>query len=193
MRNEEEHEPEHELIARSVAGDERAFERLLLDHISEVWKLAFHLLQDHYEAEEVVQDTFLRAQHALARFRGDCPLRSYLLAICRNRCRDALEQRRRRQTREVLSWDDPTDVDEDQERIASIAVPDPQPQWTTRLDLAAALATLPYAEREAFVLITVMQKTAEEAAVILARPRSTVQTWLGRARANLAARLEGYP
>jgi RNA polymerase sigma-70 factor (ECF subfamily) len=159
-----------------------------------VWKLAFHLLQDHYEAEEVVQDTFVKALRALRSFRGDCPFRTYLLTICRNRSRDALEQRRRRQMREVLSGDDPIDLDESRERIASIAaVPDPQPQWAARLDLAAALATLPDAEREAFVLITVMQKTAEEAAAILSSPRTTVQTWLGRARAKLAIRLEGYP
>jgi DNA-directed RNA polymerase specialized sigma24 family protein len=95
---------ESELIARSANGDD-PFERLLDDHVDEVWKLAFHLLPDHHEAEDVVHDTFVRARRGLHGFRGDCPFRSYLLTICRNRCRDILEKRRRRE-REV-SWDGP--------------------------------------------------------------------------------------
>lgn len=201
MEIQDEGTPERDLIARVIGGDERAFERILLDHIQEVWRLAFHMLQDHHEAEEVVQDTFVKARRALHGFRGDCPFRSYLLSICRNRCRDELERRKRKRANEV-SWDAPValsgrDVDLEEEHqgtsLDNIAsTPDPQAQWTMRLDLAAALAMLPMDEREAFVLITVMQKTAEEAAAILASPRSTVQSRLGRARTKLAACLEEY-
>jgi DNA-directed RNA polymerase specialized sigma24 family protein len=100
-----------------------------------------------------------------------------------------------------VSWDGPalsppgrSDGDEERsEELASVmAGPDPQAQWATRLDLGVAIAALPEEEREAFILVTVMQKTAAEAGVILACPRTTVQTRLGRARARLTGLLEGY-
>ena len=59
----------------------------------DVWHLAWFTLRDHHDAEDAVQETFLKAHRALDQYRRDGTLRPWLLTICRNACRDRLRAR----------------------------------------------------------------------------------------------------
>lgn len=87
---------EQTLLARSRSGDLEAFGLLYQRHEQMVYRHAYRLLEDPDEADDVRQETFVRAYQSLARFRGDAAFRTYLLSICGNLCRDRHRQRMRR-------------------------------------------------------------------------------------------------
>lgn len=89
---------EAELIERVLAGDPQAWSSLIEAQQEAVFRLAFLLLGDANEAEDVAQDVFLRAGDALARFDRTRPLRPWLLQIVRN-----LAANRKRSARRYLS------------------------------------------------------------------------------------------
>lgn len=123
------------LVARAADGDEAAFELLVGRHTESVWRLARSILHDDFEAEEPVQDTFLKAHHALASFRGEAAFRTWLLAICHRTCLDRLRLRRAAVVPLALLRD----------RRAAEEMPD------IRLPLEQTLAGLSEDERRAFV------------------------------------------
>ena len=63
-----------ELVRRFQAGDEAAFAEIVMRHRTRAYSLAYSLLRDRGDAEEVAQDTFIRAHRALAQFRGESSL-----------------------------------------------------------------------------------------------------------------------
>jgi RNA polymerase sigma-70 factor (ECF subfamily) len=159
---------EAELIARTIAGDRKAFALLVADHVRSVWRLSFHYLQDRYEAEEVFQETLLRAHRGLPKFRGQVPLRTWLLRICRNTSLTSIERWKRRRDSEV-TLDGPIGLTrkarpeagrEDTTLATTVPIPASDEQTMARIDLRAALAQLPTDEQEAFLLIDAEQMTA---------------------------------
>jgi DNA-directed RNA polymerase specialized sigma24 family protein len=83
-------------IARCQQGDLHAFARLF-DHFQDrVYDLAFAILQDHADAEDVLQDTFLRVFEKIDSFRGGARFETWLVAIAVNACRDRMRRRRLR-------------------------------------------------------------------------------------------------
>jgi RNA polymerase sigma-70 factor (ECF subfamily) len=91
---------ERDLIQRSRAGDVEAFGQLYLSYEAIVYRHAYRLLENADDADDVRQETFVRAFQSLTKFRGDATLKTYLLAICGNLCRDRQRQRVRRPERE---------------------------------------------------------------------------------------------
>jgi RNA polymerase sigma-70 factor (ECF subfamily) len=87
---------ERDLIARSRDGDRSAFGQLYVLYEKGIYRCAYRLLEDADEADDIRQETFVRAYQALPRFRGEAGFRTYLLTICANLCRDRIRQRRRR-------------------------------------------------------------------------------------------------
>src|SRR2546426_6560507 len=75
------------LVRRYLAGDAGAFEQLVERYTPVLFNLAYRLTQDRGEAEQVVQESFVRALGALARVRTDQPLKPWLLRITLNLCR----------------------------------------------------------------------------------------------------------
>jgi RNA polymerase sigma-70 factor, ECF subfamily len=73
-----------ELVRRFNSGDESAFAEIVSRHRGNMYLLAFRHLRDHGDAEEIAQDTFIRAHRALAGFRGDSSLGSWLHRIALN-------------------------------------------------------------------------------------------------------------
>jgi RNA polymerase sigma-70 factor (ECF subfamily) len=92
---------EPDLIARVVAGDRLAARALYDAHVGRVHRLAYRLTGDVQLAEEVVQDTFVRAIAHLGRFRGDCALTTWLHRITVTVALNATRGTRRRQERET--------------------------------------------------------------------------------------------
>jgi RNA polymerase sigma-70 factor (ECF subfamily) len=158
------------LVARTVSGDEAAFELLVRRHTDAVWRMAITLLADNQAAEEAVQDTFVKAYRGLAGFRGEAAVRTWLLAICHRCCIDHLRLRRARvvsleQAREVRAREDDADL---------------------RMMLQRAVETLPADEREAFRLVHVLGLSREDAASVAGVPSSTMRSRVARARKRLA-------
>jgi RNA polymerase sigma-70 factor (ECF subfamily) len=133
-------------------------------------------LADPGDLDDLVQDTYLRAFAALARYRHDAPARLWLFAIARN---VAADQVRRNQRRPRTSGD--WEVELDKRR----SVPEP----AGLVALRHAVAGLDRERREAFVLTRVAGLSYEEAAVACGCPVGTIRSRVFRARAELIAQL----
>jgi RNA polymerase sigma-70 factor (ECF subfamily) len=160
-----------DLVAAARRGDPGAFTLLFHRYKVDVWHLAWFTLRDHHDAEDVLQETFLKAHRALEQHRPG-PLRPWLLAICRNACRDRLRSAQRRET---LPLD---------EELA--AQPCEAPDRERRLDFRRALLALCPDDREAFLLVDVLGLHSADAARIagVGAP-STLRSRVARARRAL--------
>jgi RNA polymerase sigma-70 factor, ECF subfamily len=174
-------EPTDAALATSAAGgDTGAFEMLVRRHYAAVWRVAFLSVREEMAAEELTQDTFLRAYGALAGWRGDASLRTWLATICRRLCID----RARLKRLETVTAPDLEAVAGSTSETDALA---------DRFDLRAALDRLPADDREAFLLVHHYGYSSFEAATLLGVPASTVRSRVGRARERLAAALGGRP
>lgn len=76
------------LVARAAAGDAAAFQGLVERHRSMVYRLAYRFAGNHYDAEDIAQDVFIKVYRSLDRFRHDSQLSSWLYRIVMNACID---------------------------------------------------------------------------------------------------------
>lgn len=162
-----------DLVQRAADGDDVAFELLVRRHVDALWRLARALLDDHFAAEEAVSDAWFRAHRALRQYRGDAPVRAWLLTICRRSCLDRLRLHRP----EVVSLD----------AVRTRADREDRPDL--RVALRQAMSRLSPEEREAFTLVDVLGYSGEEAATVTGSPASTLRSRLIRARERLADQL----
>jgi len=168
------------LAASAAGGDTRAFEMLMRRHYAAVWRVAFLSAREEMAAEELAQDTFLRAYGALSGWRGDASLRTWLATICRRLCIDRARLKR------------PETVTEPDLESAAGSTSETE-ALTDRVDLRAALDRLPADDREAFLLVHHYGYSSFETAALLGVPASTVRSRVGRARQRLAATLTERP
>lgn len=160
------------LLTRALDGDMLAFEVLVRRHADRLWRFARSVVHDDQVAEEVVQDTFLKAHRRLDTFRGDgdAQVGSWLASIC---YRSALDRVRIRRL-DVVSLDAVRHQRQQQD------------DTDMRLLLAEIVEELPDEEREAFTLVHVLGYSREEAATIVDAPASTVRSRVARACTRLA-------
>lgn len=167
-----------ELVARILAGDERALEALMRTHNRKLFRTARAILRDDAEAQDVVQEAYLRAYRALPGFRGDARLSTWLVRITVN---EALMRRRRR------AFPAPCDPNLDaQADEAADPEADAQRSEMRRL-LQARIDALPEGYRTVFMLRGVEELSVEEVAAALDLPEATVRTRFFRARGLLRA------
>jgi RNA polymerase sigma factor (sigma-70 family) len=187
-------EPQPELPARLAADLDGSFEELVLSHQRLVYGLALRVVADRADAEEVAQDTFVRAYHALAGYDAGrvaaMRLRPWLARIALNLARNRL--RRRPPPGRPLE-----DGDGQPLPVAAPAASQPDQLAERRQEgeqLAELLAALPRGWREAVVLRHVEGLPYAEVAEALGRPVGTVKTHVHRGvrqlRENLQAREE---
>lgn len=171
---------EPDLVVRLRAGDRAAVAQAYTAHHAPVRAFARRLLGDDAAAEDVVHDTFLALPRAVAGFRGEASLRSFVIGVAANRARRHVRTvARRRRVMQRLA-----EVDE--VRGATAVRPD---ELTARRQLAdrlaAALDELNHDQRVAFVLCEVEQRSAVEVAAILGAPEGTVRSRVFHARRRL--------
>ena len=157
------------------------FEQAVLPHLDAAYNLARWLLRDAHDAEDIVQQSCLRALDGFDRFRGG-DTRAWLLTIVRNACFSHLRRRRRRHD------DVGTSESIDTQLIAPTAQNDPHLALLRRLQrdtLAAAIEQLPAVFREAFVLREMESLSYQEIADVAGVPVGTVMSRLARARQRL--------
>jgi RNA polymerase sigma-70 factor, ECF subfamily len=167
---------------------ERSFEELR----AELTGYSYRMLGSPFEAEDAVQETFIRAWRAYEGFEGRASLRSWLYRIATNVCLDMLSGRERRAR--------PMDLGPAQEPIEANLNTMPEATWiqpapdpavvtegreTTRLALIAALQHLPPRQRAVLILCEVLRWRASEVAELLETSVASVNSALQRARATL--------
>lgn len=168
------------LVARTLAGDGRAFEELVRRHLKAASAVALGVLGDPADAEDVCQEAFLAALTRLEECRDPSRFSAWLLAIVRNR---ALNARERRAVRES----------EPLERVAHAAGEDDPAENALRSErkekLLAALSGLPPSQREVVLLHDLEGWRHREIADLLGTSEGAVRVRLLQARRNLRARL----
>ena len=174
-----------ELIEAVRAGDMRALDALMRRHNRTLYRTARAILRDDAEAEDAVQEAYLRAYRALASFRGDSKLSTWLVRITAN---EALMRRRRNtRTAEVV----PVDASADLEQESTDLMTDPADperdalRGEMRKILEARIDALPDSYRAVFMLRAVEEFSVEETAAALEIPEATVRTRFFRARGLL--------
>ncbi len=93
------------LVARFIAGDESAFVEIMARHREKMYSIALAMLHNHADAEEITQDTFIRAHRGLAKFRGDASLVTWLHRITLNLARNRYWYYHRRRRHATFSLD----------------------------------------------------------------------------------------
>jgi RNA polymerase sigma factor (sigma-70 family) len=178
---------ETELVELARRGDLRAWESIVRAHQGIAFRTAYLLGGDSADAEEAVQDAFVKAYRALGRFRRGAPFRPWLLRIVAN---EAKNRRRAAGRREALAL-----------RAAAHdrpggAVPSPEAALLAgeeRERLLAAVERLADEHRDAIACRYFLELSEEETATALAIRRGTVKSRLSRALERLRAELGEKP
>ncbi len=174
------------LARAAAAGDERALVSLMRANNRRLYRTARSILRDDSEAEDVVQDTYLKAIPAMERFRGEASLSTWLVRIAVNEAVLKLRQRERRpQPTENI-----TDIEDRPAEHALAETPeDAALREETRRLIEQKIDRLPSAYRTVFVLRALEELSVEEVSECLRIPQSTVRTRFLRARRLLQAAL----
>ncbi|MBZ0111951.1 MAG: sigma-70 family RNA polymerase sigma factor [Thermoanaerobaculia bacterium] len=178
------------LVRRAARGDRQAFRAIVERHQGRVYRLALGLLANHGDAQDVVQEVFIRAYRSLKWFRGESGLGTWLYRITLNATRDL--QRRRRW---VILGSSVGLVPESQELVEWRADANPERSAASRQvsrDVRRALDALSKTERRVFVLRHVEQLSVKEAAEVLGRAEGTVKNLLFRALRKLRPLLDEH-
>ncbi len=172
-----------ELVSQYLAGEPQAFAELVKRHARSIYNVTYRFTNDAPEAENLTQETFLRAWNALPRLQLDKPLKPYLIRVAVNLCHDWAE---RQHVRVV-----PLDAEEenhfsDEANDPLRAVSDQE----LRQALRAKLEELPPLYRTVIALRYGEELSYHEMAAALDLPLNTVRTHLHRAKMKLRALLE---
>lgn len=176
--------PDEAIVARVLQGDLRAFEVLMRRHNQKVYRAARSIVRDDAEAEDVMQDAYVRAFAALSSFRGDASFSSWLLRIA---VHESFARVRRRK-RFVATGNEQDGADDE------VADDNGEPSPEEALGEAevgrvveGAIDLLPDDFRTVFVMRAVEELSVKETADVLGIPEDTVKTRFFRARAKLRA------
>jgi RNA polymerase sigma-70 factor, ECF subfamily len=160
-------------LARAAGrGDRAALAAFVRQTQGDVWRFCAHLV-DPAAADDLTQETYLRAIPALRRFRGDAPVRSWLLTIARRACAAEIDARSRGRALAA--------------RLAAESATGPSsvPEPGSQAAIGLLLAGLDPDRRAAFVLTQMIGCSYAEAAEVCGCPVGTIRSRVARARADL--------
>jgi len=180
-----------ELLAAHVGGDPDAFGLLFTRHRDRLWAVALRTMGNPHDAADGLQDGLVAAYRRADSFRGEAAVTTWLHRVVVNACLDRIRAAKVRRA-EAL----PDDLDERGDRgslaTAGRVVDDPEQAAVAderRRVLLTALATLPYEQRAALVLVDMEGYSVAEAAAILDCAEGTVKSRCARGRERLATLL----
>ncbi|MBM3673448.1 MAG: sigma-70 family RNA polymerase sigma factor [Actinobacteria bacterium] len=157
------------LLVAARDGDDGALAAAIRKAQPDVWRLVAHLV-GRQDADDVTQETFLRAYRALPAFRAEASARTWLLSIARRAAADAIRSARRRRRISARA-----------EAEAAVATP----SSADRSGITDLVTRLDPERREAFVLTQVVGCSYAEAAEVCGVPVGTIRSRVARARAEL--------
>jgi RNA polymerase sigma-70 factor, ECF subfamily len=169
-------DPLTRLAICAAGGDTEALDALVRATYADVWRLCATLV-DRQGADDLAQETFIRAMRGLSRFRGDSSARTWLIAVARHTCMDDIRARDRRRRRDASR----TALGQDREPVGSDVS-----ETSTVDDL---LGRLEPDRRAAFFLTQYLDFSYGEAAAVCECPVGTIRSRVARARADLLALL----
>jgi RNA polymerase sigma factor (sigma-70 family) len=166
------------LVARAREGDVGAFEALVTRYREIAFRVAWLVVRDRGDAEDAVQDAFVKAYYAMPRFRSGAPFRPWILRIVANEARNRSRAARRREGLRL--------------RVAvhegGTAAPSPEPSVLERTDaeaLVLALERLPERDRLVLAYRYLLELSEAETAEMLGVRPGTVKSRLSRALVRL--------
>ena len=166
------------LVARCRDGDLGAFEELYKAHAGRLYSLAYRMLGNAADAEDLLQEIFLSAHRKLESFRGDAALGTWLYRLAMNQILDHVRSRAARAGQLTDGLDDASVLaDASGHRLADRAI--------DRIDLERALGELPDGCRAAFVLHDVEGLEHKEIADVLGIAEGTSKSQVHKARLRL--------
>ncbi len=161
-----------ELVARCRKGDLSAFETVYRRHSSPLFNLAYRMVGNASDAEDLLQEIFLVAYNKLSTYQGQAALSTWLYRVATNRCLDYLRSRSNRNQSKTDSLD---------EKPARLPAP-PSELTAARLDLERCIAQLPDSYRAAFLLYDVEGFDHREVAEMLGIAEGTSKSLVHKAR-----------
>jgi len=184
---------EMSLVRAAKGGDVSAFEQLVKRYDRNIFRIAQHITQNREDAEDVVQDAFLKAYENLEQFQGNSKFYTWLVRIAVN---ESLMKLRRRRSDRTVSLDEDIETEEDtMPREVADWSPNPEQlykQGELKEILRKTIQGLPASFRTVFVLRDVEGLSTEEAAEALDLSIPAVKSRLLRARLQLRERLNKY-
>lgn len=157
------------------------FEQLVIDNRDAVYRMARAIVRDHSLAEDVAQDTLIKAWRGLPRFRGESSVRTWVLRICHN---TALSMLRKRRDELLPTWELPDSARHSVEGSVEMR--------SAMEHFQAGLLALDADSRAMVVLRDIEGLSYDDIAIALDLPVTTVRTKLFRARRALATTLEEW-
>jgi RNA polymerase sigma-70 factor, ECF subfamily len=188
-----EQHPDVGLVARVRAGDVAAYDELVRKYERQIFRIAQHITQNREDAEDVMQDAFVKAFEKLDQFQGNSKFYTWLVRIAVN---ESLMRLRKRRTGKMVSMDEDLQTDEGSvPRDFADWAPNPEENYN-QAELADILRKtiqgLPPGFRVVFVLRDVDGLSTEETAETLGLSIPAVKSRLLRARLQLRERLSRY-
>ena len=173
-----------DLVAQAQRGDERAYQALVEEHQTIAFRTAFLITGSTAEAEDAVEDGFVKAYYALGRFRPDAPFRPWVLRIVANEARNRRRSAGRRERLVLRAAEEPP---------SGGAVPSPEAALLAseqRSQLLEAVNELREEDRLGIACRYFLDLSEEETAAALGWRRGTVKSRLSRSLDRLRTRLE---
>jgi RNA polymerase sigma-70 factor (ECF subfamily) len=186
---------DRELVERFKRGDQSAFSRLVEKHSAKAYQIAYGVVANREDAEEVTQDVFVRIHRALAKFRGDAEFTTWMYRIAMNLARNKYRWNKSRGSQRNISIDAPLPgSDDDDGRHIDLPESDLSPDEKSQVDeieqqALEELYNLPELYREALVLRNVKELSYEDISSLLGCKLGTVKSRIARARDELRKRL----
>src|SRR3954471_3810347 len=179
-----------ELIARAAAGDPAAFQVLVEQHRTMVYRVAYQFAGNHHDAEDIAQDVFIKIYRSLPRFRQDAQFTSWIYRIAMNAC---IDHRRRPSPASIVPFTTAAGGDVEQ-WMADTVEERPGPETCAYAGelgsvLDAAIARLPHGQRIVFVMRHHEGLKLGEIATALGLAEGTVKRQLHAAVHRLRAAL----
>jgi RNA polymerase sigma-70 factor (ECF subfamily) len=186
-------DPDGDLVVRAQAGDRDAFGRLVLQHKASISRIIFRIIKNREDAEDEVQETFLRAYRGLRGFRGNSKFTSWLTRIAVNQALMCLRKRHHRN----ISLDHAVECEgESLNHDIPEWRPNPEQcysQKETHLNLNEELTALPHGLRAALILKHLYGYTTKDIAERLGISVPAVKSRVLRARRRIRAQLNENP
>src|SRR6476620_8042958 len=166
------------VLERARAGEEAAFVALYEYYSPAIHRFAYRLLGNQEQADDITQDTFIRAYEHIGRLDDDANVSAWLYRIASNSCQDALRRRKR------IAW--VPMIDDEDRGDSEFTAEDFVPQLIEAQAIGRVLAEMPPNLATCLVLRSVEGFSCEEIAEIMNVPKGTVFSRLSRAREQFA-------
>jgi len=173
-------------VDRALKGDQQAYTELLNKYRGAIFNLVFKMIKNREEAEDLVQETFVKAFSALPSFDEQYAFSTWLFKIATNNCIDYLRKKKLK----TFSIDKPTEAKEGEikQTYKDAKTPDPEVDTIEKersFIIEDAIKCLPAKYRDAIILRHKEDKSYEEISEILNLPIGTVKARIFRAREKL--------